>query len=267
MRRHPAVAGQFYSGTAAKLKDQVEQYVSREIVKEKVIGALSPHAGLMYSGAVAGAVYSSISFPETFVIIGPNHTGLGAPLSMMTSGEWEIPTGILCVDEELAAAVAVEVPVVSGDMQAHQFEHSIEVQLPFIACFSVDVKIVPIAVMHASVRDCKTIGEGIARAVKSTGRPVVIVASSDMSHYVPDALARTLDDLALRELLNLDPEGLYRTVTDRNISMCGFIPATIMLYAAGALGAVDARLVKYATSAEASGDYDHVVGYAGVIVK
>ncbi len=267
MRRPPAVAGQFYYGTAASLKGQVEQYISRDTVKEKVIGALSPHAGLMYSGHVAGAVYSSISFPETFILLGPNHTGLGAPLSLMASGEWEIPTGILSIDEDLAGAIKGELPAISLDAQAHAFEHSIEVQLPFIAYFSADARIVPIAVKNASLQDCKTIGEGIARAVKHSGRSVVIVASSDMSHYISDTHARKLDNLALNEVLGLNPEGLYTVVVRQNISMCGFIPATIMLYASKMLGATEAELVKYATSGEVSGDYEHVVGYAGVVVK
>ncbi len=267
MRRPPAVAGQFYYGTAARLKSQVEQYISRDTVREKVIGAISPHAGLMYSGHVAGAVYSSISFPETFILVGPNHTGQGAPLSLMASGEWEIPSGILSIDEDLAGAIAGELPDLSLDTRAHAFEHSIEVQLPFITCFSGDARIVPIAVMNASLQDCETIGEGIARAVRHSGRSVVIVASSDMSHYISDTLARKLDDLALHEVLALNPEGLYSTVVKQNISMCGFIPATIMLYASKTLGAHEARLVKYATSGEVSGDYEHVVGYAGVVVK
>ena len=267
MRRPPAVAGQFYYGTAARLKGQVEQYISGDAVKEKVIGVLSPHAGLIYSGAVAGAVYSSIRFPETFILLGPNHTGLGASLALMAVGEWEIPTGILSIDEELAGAIAGELPAMSRDTQAHAFEHSIEVQLPFITYFSGSARIVPIAVKNASLQDCKTIGEGIARAVMHSGREAVIVASSDMSHYISDTLARTLDNLALHEVLALNPEGLYAAVVRENISMCGFIPATIMLYAAKALGALEARLVKYATSGEVSGDYEHVVGYAGVVVK
>ncbi len=267
MRRRPAVAGQFYNGTAARLKSQVEQYISREAVKEKVFGVLSPHAGLMYSGHVAGAVYSSIIFPDTFVLLGPNHTGRGPHLSLMASGEWEIPTGILTVDEDLAGAIAEEVPAMSRDVQAHEFEHSIEVQLPFIAYFSGNARIVPITVMDATLQDCKAIGEGIARAVRQSHSSVVIVASSDMSHYVTDEFARSVDKLALGELLNLNPEGLYTTVTRKNISMCGFIPATIMLYASKSLGAHEAKLVKYATSGEVSGDYEHVVGYAGVVVK
>ena len=191
MRRSPAAAGRFYYGSAERLTRQVEQYISRDSEREKVIGVLSPHAGLQYSGHVAGAVYSSIVFPETFVLLGPNHTGLGQSLSLMPAGEWEIPTGILSIDEDLAGAISGELPALSPDAHAHEFEHSIEVQLPFIAFFSSSARIVPIAVMNVSLPDCKTIGEGIAKAVRHSGRSVVIVASSDMSHYVADELART----------------------------------------------------------------------------
>lgn len=267
MHRKPAVAGQFYYGTASRLKSQVQQYIVDGAAKEEVIGLISPHAGLMYSGHVAGALYSSIQFPKTFILIGPNHTGLGVNVSMMASGQWEIPTGTFPIDEELSKKILQKVAYVSEDMQAHIFEHSLEVQLPFIAYFSETVNIIPITVMQASLEECRVIGEGIADAVKEVNYDVVIVASSDMSHYEPDAVARKLDSLALNEVLNLNPEGLYSIVRKERISMCGFLPATIMLYAAKALGAKEARLVKYATSGDVSGDYEHVVGYAGVIVK
>lgn len=267
MKRSPAVAGQFYYGSASRLKSQVQQYIIEGAEKEKVIGIISPHAGLMYSGHVAGAVYSSIQFPKTFILIGPNHTGLGANVSMMVSGEWEIPTGTFHIDEELSKKILLKSSYVSEDMQAHIFEHSLEVQLPFIAYFSTSVKIVPITVMSASLQDCRKIGETIADAVKEANYDVVIVASSDMSHYEPDDAARRLDSLAINEALNLNPEGLYNIVHKESISMCGFMPTTIMLYAAKALGAKEAKLVKYATSGDVSGDYESVVGYAGVIVK
>lgn len=267
MYRMPAVAGQFYSGTASGLKSQVEQYIVKGAIKEKVIGIISPHAGLMYSGHVAGAVYSSIQFPKTFILIGPNHTGLGANISMMASGQWEIPTGVFSIDEGLAGKILQKAPHVSEDMQAHIFEHSVEVQLPFIAYFSESVKIVPITVMSASVNDCKEIGDGISAAIKESDYDIVIVASSDMSHYEPDDVARRLDSHAINEVLNLNPEGLYNIVRKEKISMCGYLPATIMLYAAKSLGAKEARLVKYATSGDVSGDYESVVGYAGVIIK
>lgn len=267
MRRAPAVAGQFYHGSPSKLNQQVEQYIDRDAKKEKVIGVLSPHAGLVYSGPVAGAVYSSIDFPETFVLIGPNHTGLGAQISMMESGEWEIPTGVFKIDEKVSRRIALSVNIVTKDVQAHIFEHSIEVQLPFIAYFSKEAKIVPIAILSASIDECRLLGEGIATAIMETGYPVVVVASSDMSHYVPENVAQQKDKKAIDKILSLNPEGLYETVRRERISMCGYLPATIMLFAAKALGAQSARLIKYSTSAEISGDYDHVVGYAGIVLR
>jgi AmmeMemoRadiSam system protein B len=260
------VAGQFYHGNASRLRSQVEQHVLKGSAKEKVIGIIAPHAGLMYSGPVAGAVYSAIQFPKTFILLGPNHTGIGRNTSLMSSGEWEIPTGTFTIDEELAGSIIKNVPGISEDTQAHLFEHSLEVQLPFIAYFAQYVKIVPLTFMYASVQECRVMGEGIAAAIRETETDAVIVASSDMSHYVSDGSARKLDNLAIAEVLRLDPEGLYTTVTRERISMCGVIPSTIMLFAAKTLGAKEAKLVKYATSGEVSGDYEHVVGYAGVIV-
>jgi AmmeMemoRadiSam system protein B len=269
LKRSPAVAGQFYYGTVSKLSQQVEQYINRTAKKEKVTGVLSPHAGLMYSGSVAGAVYSSIDFPETFILIGPNHTGLGARISMMESGEWEIPTGVFKIDEKISHKIALSTPIVTKDAKAHMFEHSLEVQLPFIAYFSQQVKIVPIAMLSASLEECRVLADGIVRAVKAAGYPVVIVASSDMSHcqYVPDSVVRQKDKQAIDRVLALDPEGLYETVQRERITMCGYLPATTMLFAAKALGAQSSRLVKYATSAEVSGDHDYIVGYAGIVVR
>ncbi len=267
MKRSPSVAGQFYYGTAPKLTQQVTSYIDLSARKEKVIGAVCPHAGLMYSGAVAGAVYSVIDMPETFVLIGPNHTGLGARISLMESGEWEIPTGTFGIDERLAQKIAMNVPGVTKDAKAHMFEHSLEVQLPFIAYFSRHAKIVPISILSASVDECRLLGEGIAGVVASSGYSIVLIASSDMSHYVPDTAARQKDRKAIDKILALDAAGLYDVVVRERISMCGYLPVTTLLFAAKALGAVSARLVKYATSAEVSGDYDHVVGYAGIIVK
>ncbi len=267
MRRSPAVAGQFYHGAADKLTQQVEAYVDKNAKKEKVIGIVSPHAGLIYSGHVAGAVYSAIDFPDTFILIGPNHTGLGTKISLMESGEWEIPTGTLQIDEQISYKLAMNVPIIKKDVQAHMFEHSLEVQLPFITYFSKDVKIVPIVILSATIGECRMLGEGIAKTIKALGYPVVVAASSDMSHYVSDDVARQKDKKAIDRILSLDPEGLYETVTKERISMCGYLPAVTMLFAAKALGARSSRLVKYATSAEVSGDYDHVVGYAGVVLR
>jgi hypothetical protein len=267
MIRRPAVAGQFYRGTEDGLLKEVSEYII-DTPKEPVIGIVSPHAGLMYSGHVAGAVFSRIVFPETFILLGPNHTGMGEKVSLMAEGIWEIPTGRFSIDEVLAHRIYEKASgLVSKDIKAHLFEHSLEVQLPFIAYFSTDVKIIPIAIMHASLQECLSLAEAMAEAVKQTEYRVTIVASSDMSHYVSDSVARSLDMQAIEKILAIDPEGLYNLVVEKRISMCGYLPVTVMLHASRLLGATRAELIKYATSAEVSGDYDYVVGYAGVVVK
>lgn len=266
MRRKAAVAGQFYQDAPSKLHYQVQQYIVPDLSKKHAIGILSPHAGLIYSGAVAGEVYSQIEMPATFILIGPNHTGIGANISIMPEGEWEIPTGIFKIDERLSRRILSQTSLATKDAQAHFFEHSLEVQLPFIAFFSKEPKIVPIIVMSADLEECRQMGEAIAAAIKDAAYPVVIAASSDMSHYISDEAARKKDRLAIEKILSLDPEGLFHIVRKEKISMCGYLPAAIMLFASKALGAKEARLVRYATSADVSGDYEHVVGYAGAVV-
>jgi len=267
MKRKPAVAGQFYHGTSARLNEQVAQYIHVDVQKETVVGVMSPHAGLIYSGPVAGEVFSSIKMPQTFIMLGPNHTGLGPAISLMDTGEWEIPTGLFGIDSKLASKIALNSDKVSRDAQAHLFEHSLEVQLPFIAYFSTEVKIVPIALRSATYEDCIDLANAIAEAVRGVDYPVVILASSDMSHYLPEKQARRMDAMAIEKILALDPSGLYETVRKERISMCGYLPATVMIEASKLLGADSARLIKYATSGEVSGDFDSVVGYAGIVVK
>ena len=267
MKRKAAVAGQFYQGTDSRLAVQVEGYTDSGVPREDAVGIVVPHAGLIYSGGVAGAVYSAIRPPKTFVMLGPNHTGLGARVALMDEGEWEIPTGIVSIDRRLAGRIALDNPAVTRDAQAHFFEHSLEVQLPFIVHLSPEIKIVPIALLSSTVSECLELGERIADAIRAVDYPVVILASSDMSHYLPDKVARAKDRLAIERVLDIDPAGLYETVQRERISMCGYLPVTVMLQAARALGAGSARLVKYATSGEVSGDYDSVVGYAGIIVR
>lgn len=249
------------------LAEQVRGFIQENVEKEHAIGIVSPHAGLMYSGAVAGAVFSKIEFPHTFILIGPNHTGMGSPVSIMTSGTWQMPTGELKINEDIAEKIKKYSDIIEQDTLAHAMEHSLEVQLPFILYYSSDVRIVPIAMMSESLETCRIVGEALAHAVKAAGISVTIVASSDMSHYVPDSLARTKDRKAIDRVLALDPEGLYNTVRKEGITMCGFMPVTTMLFAARQLGAKKAELVKYMTSGEVSGDYDYVVGYAGMIVR
>lgn len=274
MLRQAAVAGYFYQGSSSRLKDQVEQFLVEKDRKIRALGIVSPHAGLVYSGSVAGAVYSSIELPDTFVLIGPNHTGLGAPVSIMADGEWTTPLGTVAVDEGLAKSILGASHRIENDMMAHVREHSLEVQLPFIQHLKGKVKIVPIQLMDTRLETCIDVGNAIAKAISDRGmraaegeRPqVLIVASSDMSHYVPAAVARKKDHLAIERILALDAQGLYNTVRQEEITMCGYGPAVAMLTACKALGAAKAELIKYTNSGEVSGDYDQVVGYAGIVV-
>ena len=275
MIRQPAVAGQFYRGSPSALRDQVERFMETEAKKVKALGIVAPHAGLVYSGSVAGAVYSRIELPGTFVLIGPNHTGLGAPVSLMANGSWQTPLGTVRINEDLAAAVLSKSRRIHDDTMAHLQEHSLEVQLPFIQYLKKEFTIVPIQMMDTRLETCVELGNAIAQAIaecevrsaeyKAGG--TLIVASSDMSHYVSAETAKKKDHAAIKRILELDAPGLYNTVRDENISMCGYGPAVAMLTACKILGATKAELVKYTNSGDVSGDYDQVVGYAGIVVS
>lgn len=267
MVRQPAVAGQFYTRDAAQLRAELAKLVVATEGKEKVIGIVAPHAGYMYSGAVAGEVYGRIAVPRHVIILGPNHHGIGARAALYPEGEWLTPLGAVPIDARLAGLVRQLAPLVQEDTAAHHYEHSLEVQLPFLQFVRPDVTIVPLCLGFGDFASCRELGRGIAAAVRAYGQEVLIVASSDMTHYESAAAARAKDDEALREVLALNPEGLLRVCGEREISMCGVVPATVMLVAALELGAKAARLVKYATSGDVTGDNRQVVAYAALAVS
>lgn len=267
MMRQPAVAGQFYASDKSHLISEVSSLIDERKPKKKAFGLLAPHAGYVYSGAVAGAVFGSVEIPDTVIILGPNHHGLGGTASLYPSGEWLTPLGSVQVDSRLSELILSSSRMLSSDSSAHRFEHSIEVQIPFLQYLRAEVKIVPICLSFMDYESCRALGTELAHGIKAFGKDVLIVASTDMSHYEPDAIARKKDNMALKEVLELNPEGLYTVVTGMGISMCGVIPATVMLVAALALGASKCDLVRYATSGDVSGDRRQVVGYAGVMVS
>jgi AmmeMemoRadiSam system protein B len=267
MRRQPAVAGRFYPGTAEGLGRQVMNFLVPVPEKVSALGIVSPHAGLIYSGAVAGAVYSRLDLPGRFVLIGPNHTGLGAPLSLMAEGSWETPLGSVPIDTPLARSILSRSPRIREDSLAHLHEHSLEVQLPFLQYLKKEFTFVPIQMLDTRLETCLDLGKSLAAAITETTQKVLIVASSDMSHYEQASVARKKDFLAIKHILDRDPEGLYRTVKEEGITMCGFGPAVAMLAACNTLGASRSDLVQYANSGDVSGDFDQVVGYAGLIIR
>ena len=266
MIRVPVVSGTFYPASLSQLKARIEGMVDEKAVKEEVIGLISPHAGYIYSGPVAGAVISRIKFKDTFIILGPNHTGIGKPCSIMTEGIWKTPLGEVEIDSELGKQILATSSYLQEDYTAHQFEHSIEVQLPLLQYFKPDIKLVPIILAYSSGAIYKEIGREIAKAVKDSNREVVIIASSDMTHYEPQESAQRKDNKAIEAILDLNEDELLKRVDELSITMCGYAPTVSLISAARELGATGAELVKYQTSGDTTGDYSSVVGYAGIII-
>ncbi|MFH1868712.1 MAG: AmmeMemoRadiSam system protein B [Candidatus Omnitrophota bacterium] len=267
MIRNPAVAGQFYPASPKALKDLIGSFVDKAAKRQRAIGIISPHAGYIYSGAVAGALFSCVEIPDTIVILGPNHTGAGSRFSIYSQGSWRTPLGEVKIDSSLAKDIQSRCSLIKADTAAHTYEHSLEVQLPFIQYFRKEFKIVPVVLNHADNDTYKEIAEAIASAIRDSEKEVLIVASSDMTHYEKYDRAKEKDKIAIDAILNLDETLLLKKVSEYNISMCGVVPSVIMLTAAKSLGAKMARLIRYQTSGDVSGDYSAVVGYASIVIE
>jgi AmmeMemoRadiSam system protein B len=263
--REPAVAGRFYPGNTRQLTEELETFITKTKTKKDIRGMVVPHAGYIYSGAVAGAVYSTVRIPDLVVILCPNHTGLGAPLSIMNDGQWQTPLGNVSIDEKAANIILQLCPELRPDKTAHRLEHSLEVQLPFLQYLKEDFKLVPICVGTSNLDTLLRLGDALAQAIQAIAGPVLLVASSDMTHYESAAVASKKDNLAIEQMIALDPPGLHRVVQQHRISMCGFAPAVAVMHSCKKLGATKGELVKYANSGDVSGDYDSVLGYAGMI--
>lgn len=264
--RHAAVAGQFYPGRAETLLREIHEYTGTSAEKLSAIGCVVPHAGYMYSGHVAGAVYGSLDLPRRYVILCPNHTGMGAPLAIMSQGAWQTPLGEVPIDSELAEELKNKFSLLSEDQAAHRSEHALEVQIPFLQALAKDFSFVPITVGTSQLQSLQGLGKAIAGVLSGVRERVMVVSSSDMNHYESDSVTRVKDRKAIDQILALDPEGLHSVVQREHITMCGYAPTVSMLTAAKTLGASRAELIKYATSGDVSGDRDWVVGYAGIAV-
>ena len=265
--RRPAVAGRFYPAQPEVLLQDIQSYLTAPAGKVRAYGCVVPHAGYMYSGHVAGAVYARLELPARFIILCPNHTGMGKPLAVMTRGSWDTPLGQVAVDEALAGQLLDACHLLSEDADAHRAEHALEVQLPFLQAIRSKFSFVPITVGVGSFEPLHALGEAMAKIIAAAKEPVMVIASSDMNHYESDAVTRIKDHKAIERILALDERGLFDVIMHEDISMCGYGPTVAMLTAAKTLGASTAELVKYATSGDISGDRNMVVGYAGVIVR
>lgn len=266
MQRQPAVAGQFYPGSEDKLRTVLQQLIPENPSPKPVKGVISPHAGYVYSGSIAGQLYSGITIPATVLLIGPNHHGAGSAAALYPDGEWLTPLGPISINSSLNKLLLRHTPYLKSDSIAHKLEHSLEVQLPFIQYLHPDATIAAICIGQGDYSSLRDIGHGIAAAIKEYGKDVLIVASSDMTHYESAETARHKDQQALDRVLALDAKGLLEVCLQRRITMCGVSPATVMIEAVLQLGACQSEVVAYGTSGDVTGDNHQVVGYAAVKV-
>jgi MEMO1 family protein len=265
--RQPAVAGRFYPSNSAELTAVVRQYVHREpgAPPRRSKACLLPHAGYVYSGHVAGAVLSRIALPRKILILGVRHFPRGQQVAIVSSGAWRTPLGDAPIDQALAEALRAACPLIREDSVAHSGEHSLEVQLPFLQVLTPGFTFVPLALGTIRFDDLAAVGQAIGRVLAGSQEEVLLLTTSDLNHYEDDATTRVKDAQALERLRMLDAPGLYDVCRNQKISMCGLGPAVSMLLALRALGAKQAELVRYATSADVSGDTSAVVGYAGML--
>ena len=269
--RPPAVAGTFYESSPDRLRRQIDACFAANPPappeKERVLGAVVPHAGLMYSGHVAAAIYALADLPRRLIVLCPNHTGAGHFAAINREGAWRTPFGDVAIETSLADALMARTPLLADDTRAHAREHSLEVQLPFLQRTLGDFTFVPICLGAHRYDYAEEIGRAIADVVREEKEPIAILASSDLNHYEDQRETLRKDQLAIDQVLARDPRELWRVVDEYDVSMCGFIPTTTMLVAANALGARNAKLIKHATSGDVNGDYSHVVGYAAITVS
>ena len=265
--RQPVVAGTFYPANPYQLKEMIKKLTPEKIEQLSGLGLIAPHAGYIYSGRTAAATFASLKLTGTILLLGPKHTPYGEEMAVFSKGAWQFPGGEFPIDTLLAEHLMGEVPGLKADTLAHLQEHSLEVILPFIHYYRPDASIVPIAFAYLSLDKCKIVGEALGKALQRWTTPVTLVISTDLNHYEDQETTLRKDQIAIDKILELDPKGLYEACAKYNISMCGIIPVTIALFALKQLDLSEARLISHTTSAETSGDYRHVVGYAGFILR
>jgi MEMO1 family protein len=264
--RPPAVSGRFYSGRAEELRADVTRFLGAAPGGKRHIGVMAPHAGYVYSGPIAGKIFADTIVPRRVVVLAPNHTGRGARAAVWARGAFALPGDQVPIDEQLCERLLAAGVGFVEDHEAHRFEHALEVELPFLRARRPDAILTPVILGGLDGAECVALGRVLAEVVASLDEDVLVVASSDMSHYLPDEVTRKIDRRAIEPMLACDPARLYDVVQREDISMCGVLPATAMLSYARQRGATRGTLVAYGTSADAFGDKERVVGYAGVSI-
>jgi AmmeMemoRadiSam system protein B len=275
--RPPAFAGSWYAGTPESLRKQIEQLFTHrlgpgslpKVVKDgprNIVGLVSPHAGYMYSGPVAAHGYYQLAKdgkPDVVVVFSPNHTGRGSALAVMRESVWRTPLGDVEIATETADKILLESQIIDVDEGAHAYEHSIELQLPFLQyLYGSDFKFVPITFMMQDLESSREVGKATAKAL--AGKNGLVIASTDMSHYEPQEIAEKKDRMALEAAVKMDEEQYYSIIESQAVSSCGYGPTIAAITASRELGAENAELLCYRTSGDITGDYSQVVGYASI---
>jgi hypothetical protein len=272
MIRPAAVAGQFYPGTASEVDAALETFISPSVSKRHATAVVCPHAGWAYSGRTAGFVYSQVEIPDRVILVGPNHQGVGSKYAVYAAGSWDTPAGSVPIAEPLAAALLDNCELLAEDARAHDGEHSLEVQVPMLLRVNPNVRIVPLLIgggwpEGGGRGNLREIGAAIAQTVREFGRPVLLLASTDLNHYEDQETSHIKDKLVLDAVVKLDEESLMDRVRDVEVSMCGVASTYVVLHAAKKLGAKRAELLDYRTSGDVSGDFAKVVGYGAVVIE
>ena len=265
--RPPVVAGRFYPSRSEDLREVVTAYTSSfsPETAQPALAAVVPHAGYVYSGATAGETLARIRVPQSVLLLGPNHTGLGYGCAL-SPDDWAVPGATIPRDEALCAAILRRCSFAREDREAHSREHSLEVELPFLHTLRPDMRIACLCLGGLTLAQCRELAEGLHAALMELARPVLIVASTDMNHYESRAVGERKNRAAVDRILALDAAGLFETVRRERITMCGVLPVCVTIFLTQALGASQVELVRLTDSGEASGDTDQVVGYAGLVI-
>jgi AmmeMemoRadiSam system protein B len=279
MIRKPAVAGLFYELDPDSLRKQIEWCFKHRLgpgnmpvmgSKRDIKGVIAPHAGYIYSGPVAAHTYHEIAedgFPETFIILCPNHTGMGSGVSAMKEGSWETPLGLADIDAEFADLMIKNASIIDSNADAHLREHSAEVQLPFLQYLNPDFKFVPVTMWMQDIETSTEIGNSIYKTASELGRDVVVIASTDFTHYQPQNVAQTQDMKVIDAIKAMDENLMINRVAQLNVTMCGYGPVAATMVATKKMGATNCEILKYATSGDATGDKSSVVAYASAVFR
>jgi AmmeMemoRadiSam system protein B len=266
MLRKPAVAGQFYPSDPVALTEMLTDFCPRQAHNTTPVGLMVPHAGYIYSGAIAGKVYDHVTIPNRIILLGPNHHGTGHSGAVYPSGSWRTPLGDIEIDASIAGDLLSATSYLKADTKAHLHEHSLEVQVPFIQHLNRQTSLVPICLAYQPLSQLLAIAEAISSIVSRSSEPISVIASTDMTHLETAQNALLKDRLAIYRVEEVDAEGLYRIVVEQNISMCGFMPTVVLLKVAKLLGETRSEIVVYGNSGDVTDDYSNVVAYAGALV-